>query len=242
MLLRFSGATTDNVETQALLDDLDDLWFGAEEEVQVTSTRIRSLEILESVADLQTAAILTTVAAALIVLAAFFWATDREPVLAVIAVVPVVIVLVWVLGTMALLRIPFSPVTSLITALCIGIGVDYTIHVIHRYREQFTANRNPESAAAQTLATTGAALVGSAVTTAIGFGVMALSPAATIAQFGIVAAITIAYSLVVSVLLVPPAMAVWGAFRNMRLQSMVERMWSDLDVAIDATMEESQGA
>ena len=71
---------------------------------------------------------------------------------------------------------------------------------------------------------------------------MALSPAATIAQFGIVAAITIAYSLVVSVLLVPPAMAVWGAFRNMRLQSMVERMWSDLDVAIDATMEDSAGA
>ena len=242
MLLRFSAATTNNVETQALLDDLDDLWFGAEEEVQVTSTRIRSLEILESVADLQTAAILTTVAAALIVLAAFFWATDREPVLAVIAVVPVVVVLVWVLGTMALLRIPFSPVTSLITALCIGIGVDYTIHVIHRYREQFTANRDPENAAAQTLATTGAALVGSAVTTAVGFGVMALSPAATIAQFGIVAAITIAYSLIVSVLLVPPAMAVWGAFRNMRLQSMVERMWSDLDVAIDASMEESQGA
>ena len=242
MLLRFSAATADNVETQALLDDLDDLWFGAEEEVQVTSTRIRSLEILESVADLQTAAILTTVVAALIVLAAFFWATDREPVLAVIAVVPVAIVLVWVLGTMSLLGIPFSPVTSLITALCIGIGVDYTIHVIHRYREQFTANRDPEAAAAQTLATTGAALVGSAVTTAVGFGVMALSPASTIAQFGVVAAITIAYSLVVSVLLVPPAMAVWGAFRNMRLQSMVERMWTDLDVAIEATMGDSKGS
>lgn len=241
MLLRFSAATTDNVQTQALLDDLQDLWFGAEEEVQVSSARIRSLEILQSVAELQTAAILTTIAAALIVLAAFFWATDREPVLAVIAVVPVVVVLIWVLGTMALLRIPFSPVTSLITALCIGIGVDYTIHVIHRYREQFTANRNPEIAAAQTLGTTGAALLGSAVTTAVGFGVMALSPASTIAQFGIVAAITIAYSLVVSVLLVPPAMAVWGAFRNMRLQSMVERMWSDLDVAIDATLEDAGG-
>ena len=30
-------------------------------------------------------------------------------------------------------------------------------------------------------------------------------------------------------------MTVWGAFRNMRLQWMVERMWTDLDIAIEET-------
>ena len=52
-------------------------------------------------------------------------------------------------------------------------------------------------------------------------------------DFGITAAITIVYSLIVSILVVPTVMMVWGAYQNMRLRSMVERMWDDLDVAID---------
>ena len=89
-----------------------------------------------------------------------------------IAVGPIVLVLIWVLGTMALLDIPYTLITSIITALSIGIGVDYTIHVIHRYREEFTRLRNPEQAAVRTLSTTGSALLGSALTTALGFGVL----------------------------------------------------------------------
>ncbi len=54
-------------------------------------------------------------------------------------------------------------------------------------------------------------------------------------QFGITAAITIVYSLFVSILVVPPAMTVWGSYQNMRLRSMVERLWDDLDVAIEDT-------
>ena len=84
------------------------------------------------------------------------------------------LVLICVLGTMALLGIPYSLITSIITALSIGIGVDYTIHVIHRYREEFARLRNPE----ETLATTGSALLGIALTTALGLGVLAASPLA----------------------------------------------------------------
>ena len=104
------------------------------------------------------------------ILAIFFWVTLRQPVLAFVAVVPIIFVLVWVLGTMALVGIPYTLITSIITALSIGIGVDYTIHIIHRYREEFSHLRNPEQAAVRTLATTGSALLGSALTTALGLG------------------------------------------------------------------------
>ena len=159
--------------------------------------------------------------------------TLRQPALGIVAVGPIVFVLICVLGTMALLGIPYTIVTSIITALSIGIGVDYTIHVIHRYREEFSRLRNPERAAVQTLATTGSALLGSALTTAFGFGVLVASPLLASAQFGITATITIVYSLIVSILVVLPAMVVWGAYQNMRLRSMVQRMWDDLDVAIE---------
>ena len=163
--------------------------------------------------------------------------TLRQPVLAIVAVVPVVFVLVCLLGTMALLDIPYTLVTAIITALSIGIGVDYTIHIIHRYREEFARSRTPEQAAVSTLATTGSALLGSALTTALGLGALVLSPVAASMQFGITAAIAIAYALVISVLLVPPAMTVWGSYQNMRLRSMVERTWEELDVAIEGVHE-----
>ena len=72
------------------------------------------------------------------------------------------------------------------------------------------------------------------MTTALGLGVLVVSPLAASAQFGVTAAITIAYALIVSILVVPPAMTVWGAYQNMRLRSNLLRWASELDEAIDA--------
>ena len=234
ILLQFPTYSDDPAATARLQEDIEALWFGDDTAVTALSDSIVSVAVTSAITDRQTESISTTIAAALTVLALFFWLTARQPALAVVAVGPIVLVLISVLGTMALLGIPYSLITSIITALSIGIGVDYTIHVIHRYREEFTRSRNPERAAIRTLATTGSALLGSAMTTALGFGVLIASPLLASQQFGITATITIVYSLVVSVLLVLPAMVVWGAYQNMRLRSMVERQWDELDVAIEA--------
>ena len=233
ILLQFPASTGDPAASKRLQEDVEAVWAGDDDALTATSDSIISFVVTDTIRDRQTESIGTTIAAALVVLTLFFWLTVRQPALAVIAVVPTVLVLISVLGTMALLGIPYTITTSIITALSIGIGVDYTIHMIHRYREEFTRLRNPERAAVRTLATTGSALLGSALTTALGIGVMAFSPLAAMQQFGITAAITIAYSLIFSVLLVPPAMTVWGAFQNMRLRSATERQWADLDRAIE---------
>ncbi len=233
MLLHFPTFLDNPEQTRMLQEDIEGLWFGDDSAVTAVSESITSVAVTDQITDGQTEAISTTIAVALGILAIFFWVTLRQPALGVVAVGPIVLVLVSVLGTMALLGIPYTLVTSIITALSIGIGVDYTIHVIHRYREEFTRLRDPEKAAIQTLATTGSALLGSALTTAFGFGVLIASPLLASQQFGITATITIVYSLIVSTLVVLPAMVVWGAYQNMRLRSMVERMWEDLDVAIE---------
>ena len=233
ILLQFPIYSDDPKGTKVIQEDIEALWFGDDDAITATSETIISITVTDEITDRQTEAISTTIAVALGILTIFFWVTLRQPALGVFAVGPIVLVLICVLGTMALLGIPYSLVTSIITALSIGIGVDYTIHMIHRYREEFTRLRNPEKAAARTLATTGSALLGSALTTALGLGVLVASPLAASQQFGITAAITIAYSLIVSILLVPPAMTVWGAYQNMRLRSMVERQWKELDIAIE---------
>ena len=235
ILLQFSTVTDDPARTQVLQEEIEALWRGDDGSITATSGELVGITVTDSITARQTESISTTVAAALTVLAVFFWVTLRQPVLAVVAVGPIVLVLISVLGTMALLGIPYTLITSIIAALSIGIGVDYTIHVIHRYREEFARYRNPELAAVRTLSTIGSALLGSGLTTALGLGMLVAAPLAASQQFGFTAAITIGYSLIFSILLVPPAMTVWGAYQNMRLRSMVERMWDDLDVAIEDT-------
>ncbi len=233
LLVQFPVYSGDPAVTRELQEDVEALWFGDDGAVTATSLDIVAVAVTDEITGRQTQAISTTIAVALAILAIFFWVTLRQPLLAVVAVGPIVLVLIWVLGTMALLDIPYTLVTSIITALSIGIGVDYTIHLIHRYREEFTRVRNPEQAAIRTLATTGSALLGSALTTALGLGVLVASPLEASQQFGVTAAITIAYSLIVSMLVVPPAMTVWGAYQNMRLRSMVRRWADELDDVIE---------
>ncbi len=233
MLLQFPTYLHEPEQTRKIQEQVEERWFGDDDAVTALSDSIVSVAVTDQITDGQTEAITSTIAVALGILALFFWVTLRQPSLGFVAVAPIVLVLFSVLGTMALLNIPYTLVTSIITALSIGIGVDYTIHVIHRYREEFAHLRNPEQAAIRTLATTGSALLGSALTTAFGFGVLIASPLLASQQFGITATITIIYSLIVSVFVVLPAMVVWGAYQNARLRSMVERMWDDLDVAID---------
>lgn len=233
-IVEFPIYTVDPKQIGLLQGEIESLWHGTDDDITATSEAIIAVTIMDSITERQTESISTTVAAALVVLSVFFWVTVRQPTLALIAVGPIVLVLISVLGTMALLNIPYTIITSIITALSIGIGVDYTIHIIHRYREEYTRDRDPERAAIQTLSTTGSALLGSALTTALGLGVLIASPLAASQQFGFTAAITIVYSLLVSILVVPPLMTIWGAYQNMRLRSNMRRWAEELDEMIEA--------
>ena len=216
-ILRFEGLVGDQGRTEQMVDDIEGLWFGDRSQVTVTSSDIVALEVTTAMTDSQTTSIIATIVAALLVLVLFFWLTEFRPMLAVIAVAPIGLVLLWVLGTMAILGIPYNVITALITALSIGIGVDYTIHVIHRFTEELEHRDGDVTAAATTtLETTGSALVGSALTTALGFGVLVFSPLTPFQQFGIVTAVTILYALIAAIVVVPPMLVVWAAYHQWR--------------------------
>ena len=223
LLMKFQALSGDQERIERMVADVEGLWFGDDEEMTPTSSEVVALEVVGVMTDSQTASIISTLLAALVILVAFFWITKGRPALGFIAVAPIVLVLIWVLGTMTLAGIPYNVITALITALSIGIGVDYTIHIIHRYEEEFEHSRDPETAARRTLGTTGSALLGSALTTALGFGVLIFSSLTPFQQFGLVTAITIAYALIAAIIVVPPSMILWAAYQNYRLRSAVAR-------------------
>ena len=138
MLLQFPAYGLDAEKILELQADIEEIWQGDDGAITATSDGITSVAVTDEITGRQTESIVITIVVALVMLMVFYWTTLRQPALAIIAVGPIVLVLIWVLGTMALVGIPYTLTTSIITARSIGIGVDYTIHVIHRYREEFS--------------------------------------------------------------------------------------------------------
>ena len=162
----------------------------------------------EEIEDSQIVSLLIALGAAMGLLVLHFTLANRRPMLGVITVLPVGLVLALTFGTMALTGIPLNPVTATLAALSIGIGVPFTIHVTSRFLEERQTD-GPDTPMRRTMTRTGGALVGSALTTAIGFGILTTSTLVPFSQLGFVIAYAIAYSLVASALVLPSLLMLW---------------------------------
>jgi len=181
-----------------------------------TSTFIINNLVINSLRDSQLSSLLLTMGAALLLLMINFLVDSRRPMLGVITTVPVAIVVIWVFGIMAALGIPFGPVTATISALGIGIGIPYMIHVTHRYLEERLEWDDENEAIEHTLIHTGGALAGSAITTILGFGILVTSTTIPFRQFGFVTAYTILLALVAAVLVLPSMLVLWDRWHRRR--------------------------
>ena len=124
-----------------------------------------------------------------------------------LVILPVGLAGSWVVGAMAVLEINWNVLTIMVTALTIGLGIDYSIHVWRRFEANRTAGMAIWPAMRDMYANTGAALLMSAGTTICGFMVLMLSPVPVIRDFGIVSSISVAFSLVLALLVLPGLLA-----------------------------------
>ena len=127
----------------------------------------------------------------------------RRPVPALVVLTPVVLATIWVVGSMVLLSLKWNVLTVMVTALSLGIGIDYVIHMWRRFEAEREKRDNIWDALEETLSTTGVALILSAGTTALGFLVLLLSPMPVVQQFGLVTALTVTFSLILSIIVLP---------------------------------------
>ncbi len=127
----------------------------------------------------------------------------RRVVPSLVVLTPVVLATLWVVGSMVVLSLKWNVLTIMVTALSLGIGIDYAIHMWRRF--EFERNKSDEiwQALEETISTTGVALVLSAGTTALGFLVLLLSPMPVVQQFGLVTALTVTFSLILTIIVLP---------------------------------------
>jgi predicted RND superfamily exporter protein len=90
-----------------------------------------------------------------------------------LVLLPLVITVIFNFGLLGWLGIPLNIPTSLISAMAVGIGADYAIYLISRYREEYQSNK--KMALTNTLQSAGKACLYVASAVSIGYGVLALS-------------------------------------------------------------------
>jgi predicted RND superfamily exporter protein len=138
--------------------------------------------------------------------------TGNSATLGAVTLLPVAFAVSWILGTMYLLGMPFNVLTGMITSLTIGLGVAYSIHVSARYTLELERQGNVWSAMHTTVTGTGGALLGSAATTVGGFGTLAFAILPALRQFGIITGMTIIYSFLASVIVLPTLLVLWTRY------------------------------
>ncbi|PSP78496.1 Patched family protein [Halobacteriales archaeon QS_1_68_20] len=143
--------------------------------------------------------------------------------LGLVTMLPVLFVVSWIIATMYFLGYPLSVLTTIVASVTIGIGIDYSIHISERFSIELEDANDIMDAIVTTTKGTGSALLGSAVTTAAGFGVLGFSLFPTLQQFGTITAIMIVYAFLGSVLVLPSMLVVWARYLGPDVESATER-------------------
>lgn len=211
--------TVEGIEaSQQLITELEALWGGDVSEITITGGDSLIALVTEELTASQAVSVSLTTLAALIILVLYFGLTQFRPTLGLIAIIPIAVVLIWVLGAMWAMRIPYNMVTALITALTIGIGVDYTIHLTHRFLEEEKQSRRIRDAMQRAMTTTGGALLASALTTALGLLTLLFAPLDPMRQLGLLTAVTILLALIAAFVVLPPLLVIWALYHRWRRQ------------------------
>jgi len=97
----------------------------------------------------------------------------------------------------------FSPQTQIVPILIVGLGVDFAIHILGRYRFEVGSSGDPEKALSISMTTTGFTLMLATGATAIGFLTNLSSPVSFLATLGVLAAVGITAAFLLTVTFLP---------------------------------------
>ena len=135
------------------------------------------------------------------VLVAFLlWLDFRDVSTTLFSLAPLVVGILWMLGGMSALGESMNFMNIFVTTMIIGIGVDYGIHLLHRYQE--TAGQSLQDLE-DGLVETGKAVVLAALSTTVGFGSLSLSHYPGLQSMGKVAILGALSTALVAITILP---------------------------------------
>ena len=122
---------------------------------------------------------------------------------AVVTVIPIGLVVAWLYAFMYIAGFALNFVTATIGAISVGVGIDYSIHMTERFREELNRASDKTQALRQAARGTGMALFASAASSIVGFAIMGFAPMPLFASYGFLTAVMIFLALAASLVVLP---------------------------------------
>lgn len=118
-------------------------------------------------------------------------------------VIPCALAVLVNFAVMGWLQIPLGVATTMFAGMTLGIGIDFAIHLIHRFRLACSNGLEGRAAWLDTLQAVGPAIVINSLAVALGFGVLLLSQVPANARLGGITIVCVASCLAATLFLLP---------------------------------------
>ncbi len=188
-----------NTLLQKISEDLNHMIDPKVATVQLSNLMVLYNNMLQSLFKSQ----ITTLSLVLLILFMMFLALFRSVKLTLIALTVNIIPIGIIFGFMGWLYIPLDIMTITIAAIAMGIGVDDTIHYIHRFKREYEKDAVYTKVMRRTNNSIGNAMYYTSLTVIIGFSILVLSNLIPTIYFGLLTMLVMAAALISNLILLP---------------------------------------
>ncbi len=127
----------------------------------------------------------------------------RSGIAGLIGIAPLAVSILINFGVMGAFGIKLNIGTAMVASIAVGIGIDYTIHYMAAYHREYMATGGKGDFIRRTFLTSGKAIIFNAASVGLGFAVLALSQFTILAALGLLMALTMITSALVSLTILP---------------------------------------
>lgn len=187
-----------------------------EADVRLTGLMVLYNNMLQSLFDSQIA----TLGLVLAILFVMFLILFRSFLIATIALIVNIVPISVVFGLMGALDIPLNIMTITIAAISIGIGVDDTIHYIHRFKEELDQCGDYTQAMKRAHNSIGYAMYYTSLAIMLGFSILVVSNFIPTIYFGLLTVVVMFMVLLADLLLLPKLLILLKPYKLKNLKNL----------------------
>lgn len=136
------------------------------------------------------------------------------------ASIPIIAAIIILFGVMGLTGISLNIATVLVASVALGIGIDYSIHIISHFNKSYTKTGLLEKSINDTLLISGNAIIINVISVSAGFLVLVFSEMVPLQYFGILIAISMVSSSLGALTLLPAILIIINKNKNSSSQSI----------------------
>jgi hypothetical protein len=173
--------------------------FPKDVKVEIAGTALVEKSLNSLVVQSQLVSVALSLVMVFLILAFYY----RSVIAGLIGLAPLSVSILINFAVMGALGIKLNIGTAMVASIAVGVGIDYTIHYMAAYHHEYLLTQGKGAFLRRTFLTSGKAILFNAASVGAGFAVLALSQFNILANLGLLIALTMATSALVSLTLLP---------------------------------------